>query len=521
VYVTLRSHAKRLLSPDWGSMRAQAAYDELIRRMREEALLTSCEALLEWDQETYMPPGGVEHRSEQLALLAGLLHERGTDPRLGELLDELEGSDLLADGRSPVAVNVRELRREYTRYVRLPRRLVEEMARTTALAQIAWAEARAAARFPAFRPWLDKIVELKRAEAECVGYVREPYDALLEDHEPGMDSQIVARLFDALRRELVPLAARISSSSPSRLARTLGHFPVDQQRSFGEAVAAAVGFDTRRGRFDLGVHPCCSGIGPGDCRLVLRFDAGDFVGGLLTILHEVGHGLYEQGLDPDHYGTPMGEPASVGMDEAQARLWENRVGRSRGFWRHFYPRSRELFSDSLRGVELDRFLLTVNQVRPTLIRVNADEVTYNLHILVRFELERALVSGDLKSADLPDSWNASYRRYLGITPPDDRLGCLQDGHWADGLFGYFPTYTLGDVFAAQLFAKAEAELGNLEQQFAKGEFSELVSWLGRKVYREGSRYPSARLIETITGSPPNQRPLIEALRAKYSALYRL
>lgn len=501
-------------------MRPNAAYDELMRRAWEEALLTSCDALLEWDEETYMPPGGVENRSEQRALLAGLLHERGTDPRVGELLAELEGSDLLADRWSPMSVNVRQLRREYDRYVRLPRRLVEEVARTTALAQRAWVNARAEARFQGFGPWLDKIVELKRAEAECVGYSGEPYDALIEDHEPGMDSRIVAGLFDALRRELVPLAAQISETGrhPGPLQ---GPFPTDRQRSLGEAVAVAVGFDRLRGRFDLGVHPCCSAIGPGDCRLVLRFDASDFAGGLLTILHEVGHGLYEQGLDPTHYGTPMGEPASVGMDEAQARLWENRVGRSRGFWRHFYPRSRELFPDALRGVGLDRFLLAVNQVRPTLIRVNADEVTYNLHILVRFELERALMSGDLKSADLPDAWNAAYRGYLGIGPVNDREGCLQDGHWADGLIGYFPTYTLGDVFAAQLFARAEAEVGDLEQQFAQGEFGELAGWLDRKVYKEGGRYPAARLIESVTGSPPSHRPLVEALRAKYSMLYRL
>jgi carboxypeptidase Taq len=501
-------------------MHADAAYAELVRRLREEALLTSVEALLEWDEETYMPAGGVENRSEQLALIAGLLHERGTDPRLGELLNVLEGSELLADPRSAAAVNVRELRREYDRYVRLPRRLVEDVARITALAQTAWAKARTEANFGLFRPWLEKIVELKRAEAECVGYPREPYDALLEDHEPGMTTQIVGRLFDALQRELVPLAARIAESA--RRSPPSGEtFPVPQQRAFGEAVAAALGFDASRGRFDLGVHPCCTGIGPGDCRLVLRFDPHDFAGGLLTILHEVGHGLYEQGLDPKHYGTPMGEPVSVGMDESQARLWENRVGRSRGFWQHFYPKARRLFSDALGGTSLDQFILMVNQVRPSLIRVNADEVTYNLHILVRFELERALVSGDLNAIDVPDAWNAGYRRYLGVEPGNDREGCLQDGHWADGLIGYFPTYTLGDVFAAQLFAQARAELGDLEQQFARGEFAELVGWLDRKVYKEGARYRSAELIERATGTPPSHRPLVDELRAKYSRLYRL
>jgi carboxypeptidase Taq len=501
-------------------MNADAAYAELIRRLREETLLTSCEALLEWDEETYMPAGGVENRSEQLALMAGLLHERGTDPRLGELLQELEGSELLADPSSAPAVNVRELRREYDRFVKLPRRLVEDVARVTALAQTAWAGARARADFNIFRPYLEKIVELKRGEAECVGYRQEPYDALLEDHEPGMTTAIVARLFEALQRELVPLASRITQS-PRRVKLLRKPFPVERQRTFSEAVALAAGFDGTRGRFDLGVHPCCTGIGPGDCRLVLRFDPYDFAGGVLTILHEVGHGLYEQGLDPAHYGTPLGEAASVGMDEAQARLWENRVGRSRGFWQHFFPKARTAFPEALDDIPLDQFLLVVNQVRPSLIRVNADEVTYNLHILVRFELERALISGDLKAGDVPEAWNAGYRRYLGISPNNDREGCLQDGHWADGLIGYFPTYTLGDVFAAQLFAKAEADLGSLEPQFAGGEFGELVGWLSRNVYREGGRHPSARLLEAVTGAPPNHRPLVEALRTKYSRLYRL
>jgi carboxypeptidase Taq len=462
----------------------------------------------------------VENRSEQRALIAGLLHERGTDPRMGDLLEELEGSELLADSQSPAAVNVRELRREYDRYVRLPRHLIEQVARTTALAQTAWAQARAEADFSIFRPWLEKIVDLKRAEAECVGYAVEPYDALIEDYEPGMTSQVVARLLDALQRELVPLAHRITHSvRPSRPLRK--SFSVAKQRAFGEAVAVAAGFDPLRGRFDLGVHPCCTGIGPGDCRLVLRYDRRDFVTGLLTMLHEVGHGLYEQGLDPEHYGTPLGEAASVGMDEAQARLWECRVGRSQGFWRHFYPEAQRLFHDALETLSLEHFLQGINQVRPSLIRVDADEVTYNLHILVRFELERALICGDLKAGDVPDAWNAGYKRYLGIVPENDKEGCLQDGHWADGLIGYFPTYALGDVFAGQLFATAEVELGSLEEQFARGEFNGLVDWLGAKVYREGGRYPSAKLIRSITGAPPNHRPLLETLRAKYSGLYQL
>lgn len=501
-------------------MHPEQAYDELMRRVREESLLSGIEALLEWDEETYMPPGGVESRSEQLALVAGLLHERGTDPRLGDLLAALEGSALLADTAAPAAVNVRAFRREYDRFVRLPRTLVEDVARTTALAQKAWADARAASDFGRFRPWLERIVTLKRREAECVGYADEPYDALLEDYEPGLRSAVVGRLFAALRRELVPLAARIADAPRRPDASVLRrHFPRDRQRRFGERVAAAVGFDLTRGRMDLGVHPSCTGIGAGDCRIAVRFDERDFAGGLFTILHEVGHGLYELGLDPTHYGTPLGEAASVGMDEAQARFWENRVGRDRRFWDHFYPRARELFPESLGDVPLEEFHFAVNRVAPSLIRIHADEVTYNLHVMLRFDLERALISGTLAVADVPDAWNAACRETLGVAPRSDAEGCLQDGHWADGMIGYFPTYTLGDVFAAQLYAAAERELGSLGEQFARGEFEPLVGWLGRWVYRQGGRYPSARLIEVVTGSPPDHRPLVGLLKTKYGELY--
>lgn len=503
-------------------MRADKAYAELIARVREESLLTTVEALLEWDGDTCMPPGGVENRSEQLALVAGLLHERATDPRVGDLLGDIEGSDVVGDPMSAAAVNVRVLRREYDRSVKVPRRLVEDVARATALAQKAWAAARADSRFSLFRPWLERIVELKRAEAECVGYASEPYDALLEDHEPGLSSDVVARLFAALRQELVPLAERIAGArrhpQPDLLRR---RFARDRQQSFGARVAAAVGFDFTRGRLDLAIHPSCTGLGPGDCRITARYDDHDFADGVLTILHEVGHGLYEQGLDPRQYGTPMGEALSVGVDESQARFWENRVGRSRGFWEHFYPRARELFPECLDDVAGADFYFALNRVSPSLIRVSADEVTYNLHVLVRFELERALVANDLRAADLPAAWTEGYRRCLGIAPACDAEGCLQDAHWADGMIGYFPTYTLGDVFAAQLFARAGEELGNLEEQFAAGEFETLIRWLGERVYGQGARYSSARLIEVVTGSPPDHRPLTAALTAKYSALYDL
>lgn len=500
----------------------QSAYEELIRRSREAALLASCSAVLGWDEQTYMPKGGVDHRGNQMALLAGLHHEKATDPRIGSLLDELEGSPLVAEADSPAAVNVREIRRVYRRATRLPRDLVEEMARTTSHAQQEWIVARAKSDFSHFRPWLSKVVTLKRREAECLGYDDVPYDALLDEYEPGAKSREIAALFESLRRELVPLVAAIAGA-PKRPDVAILHreYPIDRQRIFGEAVAGALGFDFHRGRLDTTAHPFCSGIGPGDCRITTRFDLHDVGGALFGIMHEVGHGLYDQGLDPEHYGTPMGEAVSLGVHESQSRLWENAVGRSRPFWEHFYPLARQVFHEALRETPLDDFLFAVNHVEPSVNRVQADEVTYNLHILIRFELEQALLSGDLPPSDVPGAWNEKYQKYLGITPKNDAEGCLQDIHWSAGLIGYFPTYTLGNLFAAQLFARANEDLGDQSASFARGEFAPLLGWLREKVHRQGQRHPSARLVEVVTGSTVDHRPLVRALREKYGSLYGL
>jgi carboxypeptidase Taq len=501
-------------------MRARAAYDELVRWARHEALLASCAELIGWDEETYMPRGGVVHRGNQMALLAGLLHEQATGPRVGELLAAVEGSPLTRDPLAAAAVNVREWRRTYDRLTRLPRRLVEEIARTASLAQQEWTAARRDASFAHFRPWLEKMVALKRREAECLGPPGAAYDALLDEYEPGATSRELGRLFDALRHDLVPLAAAIAGARRRPDASLLHReYPVDRQRIFGEAVAAAVGFDFHGGRLDTAPHPFFSSIGPGDCRITTRYALHNFSDAFFGILHEVGHGLYEQGLDPAHHGTPLGEAVSLGMHESQSRLWENVVGRSRPFWEHFFPRARQVFHETLADVTLDAFHFAVNHVAPSPVRVQADEVTYNLHILVRFELEQALLGGDLPAADLPGAWNEAYRHYLGVTPPSDVEGCLQDGHWAAGQIGYFPTYTLGNVFAAQLVARAREELGDLDRQFARGEFSGLLGWLRDRVHRHGRRFPAVRLIEYAAGAPPDHGPLVQALRAKYGELY--
>lgn len=501
-------------------MQAQRAYAELIRRVREEALLASCATLLEWDEDTYLPRRGVEHRANQLAFLAGLHHEKATDPRIGELLGELEVSDVVGEPHSPPAVNVRELRRLYDRSHRLPRAFVEELTRITTFAQHEWARARQKNDFTRFRPWLERIVALKRHEAACLRYRDVPYDALLQEFEPGARTQPIACLFEDLQRELGPLLeALVAARRKPKMEIVRREFPLDRQRAFGEAVAAALGFDFERGRLDTAAHPFFSTVGPGDCRITTRYSLDNFNDGFFSLLHEVGHGLYEQGLEPEHFGTPMGEAASLGVHESQSRLWENFVGRSRPFWEHFFPLAQRFFPETLRDVRVDEFHFALNHVELSSNRVRADEATYNLHIFVRFELEQALLAGDLPAADVPEAWNEACRRTLGIAPPNDAEGCLQDGHWSAGLIGYFPTYTLGNVFAAQLFAKAEEEVGDLASAMARGEFRGLLAWLRDKVYRHGRRFPADRLIEQVTGSPPDHRPLVRALRRKFGELY--
>jgi carboxypeptidase Taq len=485
-------------------------------------VLASCSHVLGWDEETYVPPAGIAHRAEQQALLAGLLHDRATDLRLGELLAAVEGSDLVADPDSAEAVNVRELRRLYDRAIRLPRSLVEEFARITSIAQRAWVSAHEKSDWSVFQTWVEKIVTLKRAEAAALRPGHDLYETMLDEYEPGMTVGQVTALFDALRGEVVELVGAIQAS-PRRSNLSLLHrsYPLDRQRQFGEAVAAAVGFDFRRGRLDTSAHPFFTSLGPDDFRITTRFSLREFGDGLFGILHEVGHALYEQGLDPAAYGLPLGESVSVGVHESQARLWENTVGRSLSFWRHFYPQARLLFPEALEDVSLDEFYFAINHVAPSLNRVRADEVTYNLHVLIRFELERALVAGDLDAADVPDAWNEQYRRYLGVNPADDAEGCLQDGHWGGGLIGYFPTYVLGNLFAAQLFERATSDLGNLDDDFSQGRFDRLLGWLQKQLHCHGQRYSAARLIEHATGAPPNHRPLLTALHRKYGELYKL
>ncbi|MEP6508711.1 MAG: carboxypeptidase M32 [Gemmatimonadales bacterium] len=497
-------------------MKPEQAYEELIRLSHQETVLASANDLLEWDEEVVMPPKGMKHRAEQMALIAGITHDRATDPRYEELLSTVEASSLVSESESPAAVNVRELRRGYDKECRIPRRLVEESARVTALASRAWEQARKKNDYKSAAPWLDKVFTMAREEADASGHNGNRYDALLDDYEPGMTSDQLTALFAQLRDGVIPLieAHRDKAGLPSRALRTK-RFPVDLQRSFAEDIAKAVGFDFDAGCLDIGRNPFCTQIGPGDVRVVLCFYTNDLLRGIFTLLHELGHAFYDGGLDAANYGTPMGESASAAFHESQSRLWENFVGRSAGFWRYFYPRLRNTFDRGLRDVSLETFMEIINRVEPGVIRVEADEVTYNIHVLIRVELERALLSGDLVAADLPGAWSELYLRYLGVTPTDDRSGCLQDSHWAEGLIGYFPTYALGNVYSAQIFEAAGRDLGTLDDAFGQGDFDGFREWLRENIHRHGMRYRSGEIIKRITGRTSDPSGLIRSLSRRY------
>lgn len=499
------------------------AYQALVERLKELALLRSCGAILSWDEQTNLPPQGAEHRANQLALLSGLAHDRATAPEVGDLLNQLQNVPLPGGEESAAAANVREARRNYQRATRLPRRLVEELSRATTLGQQAWVEARRGRGFSYFLPWLKTIIDLKREEAQALGSPTGlAYDALLDDYEPGATAAQIQATFAPLRDALVPLVGAIRESGIRPDISILERrYPVDTQKSLSLEAARAIGFDFQAGRLDIAAHPFCSGIGPGDCRLTTRYHEHHFPSAFFGTLHEAGHGIYEQGLKAEDFGLGTGDACSLGIHESQSRMWENLVGRSRAFWEFFYGRTRDAYPDALGNVPLDTFYEAINDVRPSYIRVEADEVTYNLHIMLRFEIEQALISGDLAVDDVPGTWNETFHRYFAMTPPDDATGCLQDVHWSAGLIGYFPTYTLGNMYASQFFEQAAADLGDLHELFRRGEFTPLRDWLRRSIHVHGKRYPAPHLVQRVTGKPLSSEPLLTHLRNKFGAIYHI
>lgn len=501
---------------------ANQTFESLCAHTRETALLSSVASVIEWEEQTYMPPAAGEYRAEQLSLLATLAHQRNTAPQVGEWLDELDDSSLAADPHSQTGAVIRELRRSYDRKTKLPEKLVAALTKAASLGQQVWTEARKENDFARFAPYLEEIYKLKREEADAVGYAEHRYDALLDDYEPHATTAEVGPVLKSLGEELVPIVAAIQDSPQQpNLALFDRDYPIELQSKFGEAVSKRLGFDFKSGRIDVTAHPFCTTLGPSDVRLTTRYNARDLRSGLFGTLHETGHGLYEQGLPADQFGLPTGESVSLGIHESQSRMWEIQVGLSRPFWDYYYPKLQETFSTALADVPIDEFYFAVNESRPSLIRVEADEATYNLHILIRFELEVALIEGDLNVADLPDAWNSKYQQYLGITPPDYASGVMQDVHWSAGLVGYFATYALGNLYSAQFFAQAQQDLGDLDGQIRSGNLAPLLDWLRTNIHSHGQRYSAGELVERITGQPLSSEALLGHLRGKFGELYRL
>ncbi len=501
---------------------AEKFYDELCDHVRKTQYLQSTSALLEWDQETKLPATGRGYRSEQITFLAGEIHHRKTDPRVGELLNELADSDLAAEPNSLTGAVIRNLKQDFDKQVKLPKSLVEQLAFAASNGQRVWVEARKNNDFNSFQPALEETFRLKREQADAIGFEDCRYDALLDDFEPGAKTQEVADVLEGLRKELVPLVAAIVDSGVKPSVEILQrHFPVDAQRAFGLEAASQIGFDFDRGRLDVTHHPFCTEMGPDDCRITTRYDEQFFNSAFFGTLHEAGHGIYEQGLPGNAYGLPTGQYCSLGIHESQSRLWENLVGRSRPFWEHFFPKAKTHFPGALGDVSQDTFYKAVNAVNPSLIRVEADEATYNLHIIIRFELERELLDETLSVADLPVAWNEKYESMLGIVPPTDSDGVMQDVHWSAGLVGYFPTYSLGNLYASQMFVAAENELGDLGSMFGAGEFQPLKDWLNSKVHVFGKRFLSPELGMQVTGKPLSHGDLLEHLHGKLSPIYGL
>lgn len=498
-------------------------YEALHRVSREARVLQGVSALLEWDAETYMPADGAGIRAEQLKILAGLVHKKKTGPvfskALGKLIDIKSGNVIAPHLSSAQKAAVKEWRRAYVLQKALPKKFVEEFAGLTAQAMQVWHHAKEHNTFQQFAPFLDKLVAMSRKRAELLGYKEHPYDALLDLYEPHLTTKEVTTLFGHLRKSIKTLLKKITQAKPVDDSFLNGNFSHSQQLEFGKVLLKAVNYDMAKGRLDLSAHPFSSSCHPTDSRVTTRIHPTGLMNSLMAVLHEAGHGLYEMGLPVEHYGSPLGEPISMGMHESQSRWWETRIGLSKPFWQHFFPQLKQYFKGQLDHVSLDAFYKAINKVEPTLIRVEADEVTYGLHVILRFELELALIEGSLSVREIPEAWNAKMQELLGITPKTNREGCLQDIHWAWGAFGYFPSYTIGNLYTSHLFQGFEKDYPDWQKRVAKGELAFINDWLAKSVYQHGHRYSSNELLKQATGKPFSAEAYTKYLTQKYASLH--
>ncbi len=497
-------------------MKASEAYANLIERSRELAYIGASQSLAGWDQETYMPPRALEFRASQLAYWSGKSHEMFTSREFGDCLSAAEdGNSFSSDSRE--ACNIRGWRRDYDRATKIPRKLVEDFQKATALGRGVWMRAREKGDFEIFAPSLEKIVLLRSEMAHCWGYEETPYDALLDEYEPGMKASGVHLLFAALQPDLtrmIPLAMRKQENRERK--RFGGLFAVEKQKEFNRRVAEAFGFDFSAGRIDTTTHPFCSGISPGDCRITTRYEESDFTSSLYGVMHEAGHGLYEQGLPEGDFGTPIGSACSLGIHESQSRLWENCIGRTQEFWEEWFPVALEIFGDVLQGWDAGDMFAHVTAVRPFYIRVESDELTYDLHIVLRSEVEMLIFEKKLSVKEIPAYWNHRFEELVGLKVNDDREGCLQDIHWSMGGFGYFPTYTIGNLIASQLYETwMNGEAPQDKSNGRSDRHRPLLSWLRDKIHHHGRMYSSGELIKRVCGKEISPESYLGRLSGKY------
>ena len=489
--------------------------DALRHRLARIHDLNTASAVLEWDQETHMPDAGVEARARQVGTLRQMAHELFTADETGALLaGAVPESAVDAD-------LVRVAKEDFERATRVPADLVGEMARITGLAREGWKNARHDDAFDVFRPHLEAIIAINLRKAEALGYPDEPYDALLDEFEPGMRTSEVSGVFESLRTDLVGLTESISQRPALDDRILFRHFPADRQWSLGVRVMTDLGYDFSRGRQDHSEHPFSTTFSVTDSRVTTRIHEHQFTPAFFGSLHEAGHAMYEQGVDAALDGTLLGSGTSLGMHESQSRLWENLVGRSRAFWDRYFPLAQSHFPAALADSSAADFYRAVNRVQPSLIRIEADEVTYNLHIMVRFELERDMLSGAVRARDLPDAWNSRMKEYLGIAPANDSEGCLQDIHWSLGTFGYFPTYALGNLMSAQLWEALARDAGDLDEHIRSGRYGVILDWLREHVHRHGRRKTADQILRDATGSPLTAQPWLAYAQAKFADLYGL
>ncbi len=492
---------------------------------RKIHLLSHVNALIEWDQEVNMPPKALEERAEQISYIEGLIYDASTSTEMGAALKEMGASEETHRGGSNLndieSAYVRVLYKLYRKQIKLPKDLVVEIAKQASIAQNKWVEARKNNDFDLFKPHLSRLLELTVEKTEKLGYEDHPYDALLDDFEPGTKMKDIQPVFSKLRTGLKEIIDKIKDADQIDNSFLSGSFPVEKQEQFGRQVVRDMGYDFERGRLDVSVHPFTTTLGMDDVRITTRYSEQFFNTGIFGIIHEAGHALYELGFSKDIRGNVLAAGTSLGIHESQSRMWENMIGRSYPFWEGYYPRIVELFPDALGDIPLDRFYRGINTVEPSLIRVEADEVTYNMHIILRFELECALLTGDLSVDNLPDAWNSTFSELLGISPATHAEGVLQDIHWSMGAFGYFPTYALGNLYAAQFFAVLQDRFPDIHGIIRNGEFTKIASWLVQNIHAYGSTYTAEEICRKVTGETLSSGPFLQYLQGKFGTIYAL